>query len=413
MARVSSFRDLATRATGCLEFEEPRLSNPIAAEFSDYIMSRENLLIVADSEHDANMLYAVRMFVPDPFVYFRLNGKCHVVMNDLEIDRAREHARHCRVLSLSQCQKTLRKTGAQKIDVTQVIRLVMQSKRLKKIFVPHSFPFGLARELQKLKIKVKVKPGHFFPDREFKSAEEVKKISAALIMAEVGLAEGIQALKNAKIGRQRRLMYHNVPLTSDKLRAIINTAIVQAGGTANHTIVAGGKQGCDPHEQGHGVLRAREPIILDVFPRSQKTGYFGDITRTVVKGRAREPLRKLYHTVERGQELAFEQMRNNTPCRIVHEKVQNFFQQEGYKTGKLDGRMQGFFHGTGHGLGLEIHEAPRVGGSSPDILRKGHVVTVEPGLYYAELGGVRLEDVALITGNGPRNLTKFEKVLEI
>jgi Xaa-Pro aminopeptidase len=208
-------------------------------------------------------------------------------------------------------------------------------------------------------------------------------------------------------------MYHNAPLTSEKLRAIIDTAILQAGGLASHTIVAGGRQGCAPHEPGHGVLRANEPIILDVFPRSQKTGYFGDITRTVVKGRAREALRQLYYTVERGQELAFEHFQNKARGREVHQKVQEFFEKEGYKTGKMNGRMQGFFHGTGHGLGLEIHEAPRVGPNSTEALQVGHVVTVEPGLYYPELGGVRLEDVAFITGNGPRNLTKFEKVLEV
>jgi Xaa-Pro aminopeptidase len=253
----------------------------------------------------------------------------------------------------------------------------------------------------------------FFPQREIKSAEEIKKISAAIMMAEVGVAEGIHALKNAKIGRKRKLLYRQAPLTSEKLRAIINTAILQAGGQVSHTIVAGGAQGCDPHERGHGPLRAREPIIIDAFPRSQRTGYFGDITRTVVKGRPSEALRKLYYTVERGQELAFENMRNAVDGREVHERVLEFFKKEGYKTGKRDGRMQGFFHGTGHGLGLEIHEAPRVGLTSTDVLKKGHVVTVEPGLYYPSIGGVRLEDVALITENGARNLTKFEKVLEI
>jgi Xaa-Pro aminopeptidase len=376
-------------------------------------MGRENLLIVADSEHDANMLYAVGMFVPDPFIYLQLNGKCHVVMNDLEIDRARKHARHCRVISLSQCFRQLHKDGLKKGSLAHAVRLVLRSKRIKKVSVPYNFPSGLIRDLRALRVKVKVADGMFFPQREIKSAEEIKKISAALMMAEVGLAEGIHALKNAKIGRKRKLLYRNAPLTSEKLRAIINTAIIQVGGQVSHTIVAGGAQGCDPHERGHGPLRAREPIVIDVFPRSQRTGYFGDITRTVVKGRPSEALRKLYHTVERGQELAFENMRNAVDGREVHKRVLEFFKKEGYKTGKREGRMQGFFHGTGHGLGLEIHEAPRVGPTSTDVLKKGHVVTVEPGLYYPSIGGVRLEDVALITENGARNLTKFEKVLEV
>jgi Xaa-Pro aminopeptidase len=373
----------------------------------------KNLLIASDSDHDANMLYAVGMFVPDPFVYLRIKGRSHVVMNDLEIDRVRREAPHCRVISLSLCRQKLRRMGVKADGLARVIRLVLREKRAGKVFVPDNFPLGLATELRKLGVKVKTKPGGFFPKREQKSAAEVKKISAALMMAEVGLAEGIQALKSAKIGKNRQLIYRNAPLTSERLRSIIDTAIIQANGLASHTIVAGGKQACDPHEQGHGVLRANEPIILDVFPRSQKTGYYGDITRTVVKGRASEALRKLYNTVWEGQEIAFKKMLNGAEAAAVHRAVQELFERAGYKTGKMEGRMQGFFHGTGHGVGLEIHEAPRVGAGSADVLKAGHVVTVEPGLYYSDLGGVRLEDMALITGNGPRNLTQFEKVLEV
>jgi Xaa-Pro aminopeptidase len=241
----------------------------------------------------------------------------------------------------------------------------------------------------------------------------VKKISAALMMAEVGMAEAIQVLRASKISRDRKLMYHNIPLTSERLRAVIDTAILRANGLASHTIVAGGKQGCDPHETGYGPLRANEPIILDIFPRSQKTGYFGDITRTVVRGRASEGVRRLYDTVLQGQAVAFKQMRAKAKTAEIHKSVEDFFEKQGYKTGRKNGRMQGFFHGTGHGLGLEIHESPRVGKTSTGELKPGQVVTVEPGLYYPELGGVRIEDVALVTKNSPRNLTRFEKVLEI
>jgi len=376
-------------------------------------MKFENLLMVADSEHDANMLYAVGLFVPDPFIYLRVNGKAHVVMSDLEVDRTRRRAGHCRVLAWSHYLRRLRRAGVQAPGMARVTAEVLREKRLKKLLVPSSFPFGLARELRRLKIKVKVREGPFFPERQLKTADEVKKISAALIMAEVGLAEAMQALKNAKVAKNRRLYYHNVPLTSEKLRAIIDTAIIQAGGVASHTIAACGRQGCDPHEEGHGVLRANEPIILDVFPRSQKTGYFGDITRTVVKGRGSEAVRRLYHTVARAQNLAFERMEAGVRGAEVHQAVKDFFDHEGYRTGRNNGCMHGFFHGTGHGLGLEIHEAPRLGPTSEDVLRAGHVVTVEPGLYYPGLGGVRLEDVALVTTNSPRNLTKFEKVLEV
>jgi Xaa-Pro aminopeptidase len=376
-------------------------------------MSRpENLLIVADSDHDANMLYATGMFVPDPFIFLRLRGKDFIVMNDLEIDRARQHASHCRVLSLSDYQKKLRARGIKQAGFAQIIQAILREKKIGTVFVPHNFPLGLATELQRLRVHVKVK-ADFFSERELKSPAEVKKVSAALMMAEVGMAEAMQALKSSKVARDRRLIYRGAPLTSEKLRSVIDCAILQAGGLAAHTIVAGGKQGCDPHEIGHGQLFGNELLIIDIFPRSQKTGYFGDITRTVVRGRASEAARKLYDTVLRGQSLAFKKIRDGVATAEIHGAILRLFEQQGYKTGRHNGRMQGFFHGTGHGLGLEIHEAPRIGSSSKGALKAGQIVTVEPGLYYPEIGGVRIEDVALVNHRNARNLTQFEKVLEL
>jgi len=372
----------------------------------------ENLLIVADSDHDANMLYATGIFVPDPFIFLRLRGKDFVVMSDLEIDRARQQAPHCRVLSLSDYQKKLRERGNKQPGFAHIIQAILREKKVSSVLVPQNFPLGLATELQRLRVSLRVKPD-FFSERELKSPAEIKKISAALMMAEVGMAEGMQALKTSRVARDRRLIYRGAPLTSEKLRSIIDCAILQAGGLAAHTIVAGGKQGCDPHEGGHGQLFANELLILDIFPRSQKTGYFGDITRTVVRGRSNEAQRKLYDTVLRGQMLGFKKIRDGALTAEIHKAILNLFEREGYQTGKHHGRMQGFFHGTGHGLGLEIHEAPRIGSSSGGVLKAGQIVTVEPGLYYPEIGGCRIEDVALVTPRTARNLTQFEKVLEL
>jgi Xaa-Pro aminopeptidase len=268
------------------------------------------------------MLYAVGLFAPDPFIFFRVDGKCHAVVNDLELDRVRRKVPHCRVISYTQCLEKLRRMRVKRPGMAAVINLLLREQRLRKIFVPANFPFGLARDLRNYRFKVRVKKGGIFPEREFKHACEIKKISAAVIMAEVGLAEGIQALKSSKIARDGKLMYHGVPLTSEKLRSIIDVGILQAGGRPGHTIVACGRQACDPHEQGHGPLRGRQPIIMDVFPRSQKTGYYGDITRTVVRGRASEPLRRLYDTVWRAQELGFTKIRAATAAAKIHAAVQ-------------------------------------------------------------------------------------------
>jgi Xaa-Pro aminopeptidase len=376
-------------------------------------MKSENFLMLADSERDADMLYAVGMFAPDPLLYLSIRGKSYLVLNDFETGRARRCAPHCHVLALSQITKRLRRNGIETPDWADVIGSVLHQRGVRKVLVPDHFPFALARKLRNRNIKLRVKEGDFFPKRQIKSAQEVKKISAALMMAEVGLSEAIQTLKNAKIGKNRRLLFHNVPLTSEKLRAIIDTAVLQAGGISRHTIVAGGRQACDPHECGSGPLRANEPIIIDIFPRSQKTGYYGDISRTVVKGRASDGVRRLFHAVARAQDLAFRKIKVGVTCSEAHTAVCEFFEREGYLTRRRNGHMEGFFHGTGHGLGLEIHETPRIGPHSDDPLLPGQIVSIEPGLYYPELGGVRLEDVAHLSAKRTRNLTKFEKVLEV
>ncbi len=373
----------------------------------------ENLLMLADSEHDANMLYAVGMFVPDPFIYLRLGGRHFIVLSDLEIDRAPRSAPHCRALALSKYQESLRKQGVESPGHAQVIAAILRAKKIRSVVVPQNFPFGVARELEKLGVNLATTKGNFFPERDIKDASEVKKISAALMMAEVGMAEAIQALRASKIARDGCLMYHNLPLTSEKLRSVIDCAILQASGLPANTIVAGGIQGCDPHERGFGPLRANEPIIIDIFPRSSKTGYFGDITRTVVRGKASEGVRRLYETVFKGQGIGFKKIRAGVATSEVHRAITEFFDQQGYKTGRHTGRMEGFFHGTGHGLGLDVHESPRIGQFSSGKLVTGQVVTVEPGLYYPGLGGVRLEDVVVVNQNGNRNLTRFEKQLEI
>jgi len=367
----------------------------------------------AASDHDANMLYVTGMFVPDAFIFLRLRRRDYVVMSDLEVDRARREAPHCRVLSLSRRQQGLRERGIERPATAQVIHSILREKRVRRVAVPGDFPLQLARELEKLGVGSTGKPGSFFPEREQKSTDETKRIVEALRLTEAAMAEAFRVLKMSKIGRDRRLICGGTPLTSERLRASIDTVITQGGGQAKHTIVAGGNHACDPHESGYGPLRANEPIILDIFPRMGKTGYFGDLTRTVVKGRASEAVRRLYDTVFHAQEIAFARMRPGVPTADVHRSVQEYFGAQGCKTGKHNGRMQGFFHGTGHGLGLEIHEAPRMGPNSIGTLKPGNVVTVEPGLYYPGIGGLRLEDVALITSGRPRNLTRIEKALEI
>jgi len=370
-------------------------------------------LIYSGSESDANMLWATRFFAPDPFIFIAKRGKRYLVMNDLELDRAKSQASVDKVLSLSDYQKRWHKRGTQFPTTSQILTEVFRDLKIKAVEVPSTFPVQLADQLREMKIRIQPKPEPFWPDREFKTKQEIGAISDSLRAAELGIEAGIAAVRRTRIRKDGYLDLDGTRLTSEILKRIINTAIMAQGYVPSHTIVASGEQCVDPHNQGSGPIRANTSIIMDIFPRSQSTGYFGDITRTIVRGRASDRLKHAYNCVARGQQIGFSRIKDGASAYDIHFEILNYFATEGFPTGSLNGRMQGFFHGTGHGLGLDIHEMPSFGQRSKNLLRAGNVVTVEPGLYYQGMGGVRLEDVVVVTKTGCRNLVRIPKFLEV
>lgn len=365
-------------------------------------------LIVAASEHDADMLYATRFFAPDPFIFLARNGTRTIVLSDLEIDRGRTQASADEVIALSDISKLCPR--GKETPFPQQLATFLESRKVRRAAVPGSFPLGLAAELAKRGIRLAPTRGLFWPERERKTDAELRLLRRALQITESGMARGLEVLRAAKIDRKKLLVWSGKQLTSETLRAEIDSAILRAGGVPANTIVAGGQQACDPHERGHGPLRANELIILDIFPRDARSGYFGDMTRTFVRGRASDAQRRLWETVLAGQRMALRAMKPQADGKTIQESVKEYFTDQGYPTEQRDGRWCGFFHGLGHGLGLEIHEEPRM---SKTTLSPGQVITVEPGLYYSGVGGVRHEDVVAITATGHRLLSKFPKPLEV
>jgi len=372
--------------------------------------SRDVLLYCA-SETDADILYPTGFFAPDPFLFVQKGRTRILVMSDLERDRAKKQARVDRVVSWTAVCKRLEADG-QRATAAAVIARVLRDLKLRRVEVPRRFPLGLAMELDALGVRLELVDDPFWPERETKRPDEIRAITQALRAAEAGLEAGLAALRSCRIGRDGYLRRDGRRFTAEDLRGAVNTRIMADGCVPSHTICAPGDQAVDPHEEGHGPIRAHTPVVMDIFPRSEKTGYFGDLTRTVVRGRASERLQEVYALVHEGTRLGHSRIRDGVDGRTIHGEIQALFDARGYRTGVKDGRMQGFFHGTGHGLGLEIHEAPSIS-VRPSVLRAGHVVTVEPGLYYLGIGGVRIEDVALVTARGSRNLTRVPKFLEL
>jgi len=371
-----------------------------------------NRLIVAASEQDADMFYATKFWAPDAFIFLQQNGKRTLVLSDLEIGRGRKQAEADEFVSFNKLEREVQGKSRKAPPYEKVLAHFLRKRGVRSAVVPSSFPLGYAEALAKAKIKVRPTNGFFWPERAAKSDNEIEMIGRALRITEMGLKRAMEVLRRSTIGRtwDKKLKWSGKTLTSEILRAEIDTAILRAGAIPTSTIVAGGDQACDPHERGFGPLSANSLIILDVFPRDAKTGYWGDLTRTVVRGRASEAQRKLWETVKTGQTFALREIKAGVDGMKIHQAIQKMFSDRGYPTEVRKGKNVGFFHGTGHGLGLEIHEYPRL---QKVVLKEREIVTVEPGLYYPGLGGVRIEDVVVVTKTGCKILSRFPKQLEI
>jgi Xaa-Pro aminopeptidase len=367
-------------------------------------------LIVAPSDTDADMLYATRIFIGDPFIFLQQKGKRILVLSDLEIDRAKKNAKADEFVMFNQLEREVQGKAKKAPPYEKVLAHFLTKRGVKRALVPANFPLGFANEIKRNGIALETSNGLFWPAREKKTAEEIRLLERALRMTETGMKRGMEILKASKPGTGKKLKWSGKTLTSEILRAEIDSAILRAGGVPTNTIVAGGDQACDPHERGFGPLRADSLIILDIFPRDGKTGYWGDMTRTVVRGRASEQQRKLWEAVKAGQTLALKRIKAGVDGMSIHQAITELFERRGFPTEVRNGRRVGFFHGTGHGLGLEIHEYPRL---QKVVLKAGQCLTVEPGLYYPGIGGARIEDVVIVEKDGCRILSKFPKQLEI
>ena len=369
------------------------------------------LLMIGSSERCANLFYATRFRAPDPFVFLWTSSEKIMLARNLEIGRARDQACVNRVLPYAQYEKQVKERGQERPNSNAVLLELLRDLGLEKLQVPADFPLGTADFLRGEGIELVVAAEPLFPQRQIKDASEIEGMRRAMRAAEAGMETAINELRAADI-RDGVLFLNGDVLTSERLRRIVHQTLMDCNTIGEHTIIAGGDQGCDPHQVGFGPLRAREPIIIDIFPRDEASGYYGDLTRTFCKGQVSKPIQHLYETVLKAQQLGLDHIRPGAEGRLIHKSIQRFFRDAGYKTGEQDGYMQGYIHGTGHGLGLEIHEAPRIGPHG-DVLEAGHVVTVEPGLYYRGLGGVRLEDTVVVCEGSYENLSSLPKVLEV
>ncbi|KXU36872.1 peptidase M24 [Cephaloticoccus primus] len=372
-------------------------------------------LLYTDTGTSADQLYFSRgVQVHDPFIAFEAAGKRCTVQSALEFGRVKKSRCFDEVLPLEEWVERAWKAFPGRAippGPAEIIATLAKAKRLSGFRVSSEFPAGLFVKLRELGLQIDIAEGPLFPEREIKTPKEAAAIREGNRLSSVGFSVVEDILRRAKI-RGQQLIFENQPLSSERLQLAIRAAILNEGGRADDVIAAGGDQACDPHECGHGPLRAHELIIVDIFPRVMKTGYWGDMTRTYLKGRASEAQRRLVATVAEAQRAGIATVRAGVDGAQVHQRVLDTFAAAGYETRRSAKGSVGFFHGTGHGVGLAVHEAPRVN-TQPYTLKQGSVITVEPGLYYPGLGGCRIEDVVQVGARGAKLLSSHPYDWEI
>lgn len=364
-------------------------------------------LLYADTESSSDALYFGRIVVPDPFIAFGLRGKKHAVVSALEFGRVKKTSDFDVVLPLEKYLQRARELWPQrKPGPAEVIFLLAKDFRQRRFTVPGDFPASVYDHLFELGLDLEIADGALFPARELKTPAEAAAIREGNRLSALGFAAAEKILRASKVSG-RSLRHRGQVVTSELLKFAIEVAILEAGGVSSNTIVAGGDQACDPHERGSGPIRPHELVILDIFPRVTKTGYYGDMTRTFLRGRASDAQRALVAAVRAAQLAALKMIRAGVNGRAVHAKCVEVFTARGYVTKATPKGSVGFFHGTGHGLGLAVHEPPRMSPTVDYLLKKNSVVTVEPGLYYPGLGGCRIEDVVQVTVAAPKMLSRY------
>jgi Xaa-Pro aminopeptidase len=358
----------------------------------------------AASSQDANLYYLTNFLAADPFLFLRSGKQSVLIVSSMEKARAARSAVADRVRSREEIiTDSLTTEGDQATLVT--IASVLKEYGIQRLAVNADFPLGLADELRKAGFEIEPTSGLIETLRSVKTARELRLMVDVQRVSERALASALAILTHSKVVGDT-LRYEGRPLTSERLKSIIGCSLVKDGCTSNDIIASSGDDSALPHLAGSGLVRANSAIVFDIFPQSVTSRYHADMSRTVLRGDAPAELSEMYTTVQEAQNHAFKILRPGISGAEVHFAIADYFEQSGFHTDLESGR--GFIHSVGHGLGLDVHELPFLS-KKGGLLERGNVVTIEPGLYYPGIGGVRLEDAAVITHNGNRTITHFPK----
>lgn len=365
--------------------------------------------LIYASTKDSDLLYAIKTEVSDPVLWIGAGDESYVFLDHREIGIFESENKNpdLHAVLLNPLLEEAKDQGVE--GRAALIQFLIRSHAPgeKEFEVPASFPLDIADGLRENGFSILVRE-RFFPERARKTIEEASVMRRTALRTCAAFRRIETILRESEVAG-RAVLWHEKELTSEVLKAEAEIALIREGlADVEGMIIACEAHSAIPHHRGAGPILAHEPVVCDIFPRDRATGYYADLTRTYVKGEPSPELQKMYDAVLLAQTRAIEAVRPGVSGKEIDGIVRKTLEGRGYHT-----KDKGFIHGTGHGVGLDVHEAPRLGQGSKDVLEPGNIVTVEPGLYYPELGGIRIEDMVLVTEKGHENLAEHPKPFRV
>jgi len=353
------------------------------------------------SSRDADMRYLTHFTTSDPFVFFKKPGEQGViVVSQMETGRA---SRESSAAIMTRTQAGLPDILKKEKDPYRATAAMISGLVGKKVLIPPNFPVALAYALGEY-CSLSVDKGTVMDMRSKKSRQEILVMKNVQKVTQKAMELAVSLIRNASI--KKGILYLDTkPLTAEQVKFSMHSLLLQHGCGAVDTIVSCGEDTAIPHMTGSGPLKSDEPIVIDLFPVEEKSGYYADMTRTVVKGEPSADLLAMFDALRQAKQLGTSQVKSGVSGADIHQAVVDFFKDQGYES-----NSRGFIHNLGHGVGLQVHELPTVGPAGKPLV-SGNVITIEPGLYYPGIGGVRLEDIGVVTKSGFENFTVFPEEL--
>ena len=371
-----------------------------------------DILIFGDTTRSQELRHEVPAMIPDPFLYAERDGVRHITCSSLEQPRVAELGGFVFHPFEEFGLDELRRTTISHVDLIDEIAVrAARALGVSEALVPASFPVLTADRLRAAGVALRVDQTTFDGRRRVKTGFELTGIRRAQAAAEAGMAAARELLGAAAADAGGTLTLEGQPLSSERVKEAVSRAFLAAGASAEEFVVSHGPQAAIGHHMGEGELRAGEPVVIDIWPRDNASSCFADMTRTFVVGEIPEELAQWHRLCKEALDRARGEVRPGVTGRALFDGTCAIFEAAGYATQrtKTDGETlaHGFMHSLGHGVGLSVHEEPFLGLIGHDPLVAGDVIAIEPGLYRPGFGGLRLEDLVLVTQDGAETLTRF------